>query len=289
MKRQTILAAAVSLSLFTGMNYIPAVTAMASQTGKADTASTGTTAEDPNALYTIRDSYMYEEADPTGNVLNTIPKDSQITVTGDEKNGWVPISYNGEKGYVWNTFLTSTRPAHVVVPVTDDTSDDNNSSDSSDTSDSSSSGKTKSSKSSKKSTKKSGTVYTNHGVNMRSSAQSGSSVVTIVPEGAAVQVTGDELGGGWIPITYNGQSGYVWKTFLTSTGEVQSEDTATVSYTKATLSVHKSTSWKAFGDTVETLSSGDSVTLLDKEAGSYVYVETSSGTKGWVNRNYLSE
>lgn len=287
MKKQTILAAAVSLSLLIGFN-MPAVTAFASQTNKTDTGSTDTTQDSSGALYTIRDSYMYEKADPTGNVLNTIPKDSQLTVTGDEEDGWVPISYNGENGYVWNTFLTTTRPAHVVVPVTD-SSDAGDTSGSSVNSDSGSSESTTSAGSSKKKTKTSGTVYTNHGVNMRSAAQSGSSVVTIVPEGAAVQVTGEEQGGGWIPITYDGQAGYVWKTFLTGTGVTQNEDTATVGYAKSTLSVHKSTSWKAFGDTVETLSSGDSVTLLDKTAGSYVYVETSSGTKGWVNSNYLSE
>lgn len=54
-------------------------------------------------------------------ILSTIPKGTQISVTGPAVNGWFPVSYNGKTGYVKGSFLNKlTAPADppVTTPAT---------------------------------------------------------------------------------------------------------------------------------------------------------------------------
>ena len=39
------------------------------------------------------------------NVISTIPKGTKVNVTGDEKNGWIPVEYNNKKGWVMKEYL----------------------------------------------------------------------------------------------------------------------------------------------------------------------------------------
>lgn len=56
------------------------------------------------------------------------------------------------------------------------------------------------------------TVQITKGVNMRSRPKSGSSVISVVPKGAAVQLAGNCKS--WCQIVYKGQRGYVFRDFI---------------------------------------------------------------------------
>ena len=55
------------------------------------------------------------------------------------------------------------------------------------------------------------TVQINRGANMRARPKSGSSTLTVVPRGAAVQLVGCKA---WCEIIYKGQRGYIYKDFV---------------------------------------------------------------------------
>lgn len=49
----------------------------------------------------------------SGQVLTTIPKGAQISVTGGSINGWFPVTYNGKTGWVSGDYLGA-----MTVPTT---------------------------------------------------------------------------------------------------------------------------------------------------------------------------
>jgi uncharacterized protein YraI len=83
------------------------------------------------------------------------------------------------------------------------------------------------------------------GVNMRSRPKSGSSVLTVVPRKAVVQVVGCKA---WCEVIYQGQRGYIYKSYLgggskryasTKTKTKASNKTAAAADKPAPVSVYK--------------------------------------------------
>jgi murein DD-endopeptidase MepM/ murein hydrolase activator NlpD len=60
------------------------------------------------------------------------------------------------------------------------------------------------------------TVNSPDGVNLRTGPGTSYSVLTAIPFGATVTITGDAVDSDWLPVTYNGASGYVMGVYLTS-------------------------------------------------------------------------
>ncbi len=56
------------------------------------------------------------------------------------------------------------------------------------------------------------TVTINTGVNMRSAGRSGSRIIGTIPGGARVTLSGDCRN--WCRVTYKGQTGYIWRSFV---------------------------------------------------------------------------
>lgn len=59
------------------------------------------------------------------------------------------------------------------------------------------------------------TVTSPDGVNLRSGPGTSFPILVAIPFGAAVSVTGDPVDAVWVPVTYNGQAGFVMGEFLT--------------------------------------------------------------------------
>jgi len=59
----------------------------------------------------------------------------------------------------------------------------------------------------------SSTLWTTENANLRAEPQSDSSVVTTVPAGQAVLITGAEADG-WIPVRFDGHVGFIWNELL---------------------------------------------------------------------------
>ncbi len=117
----------------------------------------------------------------SASVLLVLPNGAQVGVTGSAQNGFLPVRYNGTNGWAASQYLSSTQPGGTdpdptVAPATE-------------------------------------TRYTTASVNLRSGAGTSFGVLTVVPAGAAVTVTGGQTNG-FFPATYNGTRGYISATYL---------------------------------------------------------------------------
>ena len=68
--------------------------------------------------------------------------------------------------------------------------------------------------------------YVSTNLNMRSDANSSSSVITVIPKGTSVAID-EDCDCKWIPVRYNGQIGYVSTKYLTKQKVDSSSDTYT--------------------------------------------------------------
>ncbi|MDO5702303.1 MAG: SH3 domain-containing protein [Lachnospiraceae bacterium] len=108
------------------------------------------------------------------NIITTIPKGSTVYVQREATGNWVYVRYGSTYGYVDSTYLTSS-----------------------------------SSSSTSASTKK-----TTANVRLRSSRSTSgtSNIITVIPKGTTVTVTGTYTG--WYKVSYSGESGYVSSDYL---------------------------------------------------------------------------
>ncbi|MGD9712836.1 MAG: SH3 domain-containing protein, partial [Thermomicrobiales bacterium] len=119
----------------------------------------------------------------SSNVLLVLPNSAQVGVTGSPQNGFTPVRYNGTNGWAYSQYLSATEPGNsepdpTVAPATE-------------------------------------TRYATASVNLRSGAGTSFGVLTVVPSGQAVTVTGGQTNG-FFPVTYNGTRGYVSASFLST-------------------------------------------------------------------------
>lgn len=121
---------------------------------------------------------MRSQANSSSSVVVKIPAGATLTVTGDAVNGFYPIKYNGKTGYASTAYITFTKP----------------------------------------SVNKTAYVYNTDGanLNMRSSANKNASIVTKMPEGSTLTVTGDATNG-FYPVKYGNHSGYASAAYITFT------------------------------------------------------------------------
>ena len=125
-------------------------------------------------------------------VICVVPQGGAMTYLG-ESFGWYLVSYNGNQGYIYSSYASTSRTA---APST---------------------GKTVTSP-------VGATFYTTAAVNLRTGPSTDYAVVCVVPSGSAVTaMTGEN--GGWYMVSYNGTQGYLSAKYLTSS--VVSGGTAT--------------------------------------------------------------
>ncbi len=132
-------------------------------------------------------------ASMSSSVLLVMPGGAQVGVTGSPQNGYTPVRYNGTDGWAYSQYLSATEPGgNEPEPTTAPTAE---------------------------------TRYATTSLNLRSGAGTSFGVLTVIPSGAAVTVTGGQTNG-YVPVTYNGTSGYASATYL-STSQSQPTPTAT--------------------------------------------------------------
>ena len=121
---------------------------------------------------------MRSQANSNSSIVAKIPAGTTLTVTGDAVNGFYPIKYSGKTGYASTAYITFTKP----------------------------------------SISKTAYVYNTDGanLNMRSQANKNASIVTKMPEGSTLTVTGDATNG-FYPIKYGNYSGYASTAYITFT------------------------------------------------------------------------
>ncbi len=121
---------------------------------------------------------MRSQANSSSSIVVKIPAGASLTVTGDIINGFYPVKYNGKTGYASAAYITFTKP----------------------------------------SVNKTAYVYNTDGanLNMRSGANKNASIVTKMPEGSTLTVTGDATNG-FYPVKYGNHSGYASTAYITFT------------------------------------------------------------------------
>ena len=114
------------------------------------------------------------------NVLLVMPNGAQVGVTGSPQSGFTPVRYNGTDGFAYSQYLSSTAPGSGSPP---------------------------------------GSVietrYTTAGLNMRSGAGTTFNVLLVIPNGAAVGITGGQTNG-FFPVRYNNTNGFASATYLST-------------------------------------------------------------------------
>ncbi len=121
---------------------------------------------------------MRSQANTNSSIVTKIPAGATISVTGDAVSGFYPVKYDGKTGYASADYITFTKPA----------------------------------------TNKTAYVYNTDGanLNMRSGASTSTTIITKIPAGSTITVTGD-ASNGFYPVKYGNYSGYASTSYITFT------------------------------------------------------------------------
>lgn len=115
-------------------------------------------------------------------VVTVMPDGAKVTITGSQQNGFYPVSYGNLTGYAAGQYLriggTPPPPAPVPTPPVLDTA-----------------------------------TVIDGALNLRSGPGTDYSVITVMPDGATVSITG-ALTNGFYPVRFDGQNGYATAQFL---------------------------------------------------------------------------
>lgn len=64
----------------------------------------------PKTMYANDDVNVREDHSTSSNIITTITKGTEVTVTGETNNGWFQVSYNGVTAYIKSEYLSVVRP-----------------------------------------------------------------------------------------------------------------------------------------------------------------------------------
>lgn len=206
-------------------------------------------------------------------IILTMPAGATVSITGDVTNGFYPLSYQGTSGYAHSDWISfgGASSGNGSTPSTV------------------------------------GTAYVIDGaLNLRSGPSTGNSVITVMPNGAKVSLTG-QSSAGFLSVTYNGTAGWAFADYLSTSGP----STPTTPTTPAPAPTTPTTpSAPSVGDTpvgtmrtttrlnirtgpgtgysvVTTLVTGATVEIMGN-AQSGFYPIRYGQTKGWMSADYLT-
>lgn len=187
---------------------------------------------------------------------------TKVNVVGIS-SGWYKVTYNGKTGYIHPDYITlassgstgtTIAPSDTVASTT-------------------------------------GTVKCSTSVNLRSEANTSSSILAELKNGTAVTVV--STANGWCKVTYSGKTGYIKQDYVSTTGSASntttSGSTSASTDTAATVKCSSSVNFRSAASTSSTilgeLKNGTSVTVLSTSNGwSKV---TYAGKTGYISADYL--
>lgn len=200
-------------------------------------------------------------------IITTMPSGASVSVTGASEAGFYPVTYNGLSGYAAGEWLSIGGSAAPSAPVTND-------------------GAT-------------GTAYVHSGaLNLRSGPGLGYSIITVMPDSASVQLTGEQ-GNGFYGVVYRGMSGYASADWLTvgsapaptpsnpGSGSTPVGDSVVGSATVTAYALNVRSGPSTGYSIVSTVVSGQSIEIMG-DAQSGFYPMRANGVTGWVSGDYIS-
>ena len=184
---------------------------------------------------------------------------TKVNVVG-VSSGWYKVTYNGKTGYIHPDYITlaSSSAGTAIAPSNTVTS----------------------------TTGTAGTVKCSSSVNLRSAANTSSSILAELKNGTAVTVV--STANGWCKVTCSGKTGYIKQDYVSTTGSA-SNNTSASTGTAAVVTCSSTLNFRSSASTSSTilgeLKNGTAVTVLSTSNGwskvSY------AGKAGYISADYL--
>ena len=184
---------------------------------------------------------------------------TKVNVVG-VSSGWYKVTYNGKTGYIHPDYITlaSSSAGTAIAPSNTVTS----------------------------TTGTAGTVKCSSSVNLRSEANTSSSILAELKNGTAVTVV--RTANGWCKVTYSGKTGYIKSDYVSTTGSA-SNNTSASTGTAAAVKCSSTVNFRSAASTSSTilgeLKNGTAVSVLSTSNGwskvSY------AGKTGYISADYL--
>lgn len=184
---------------------------------------------------------------------------TKVNVVG-VSSGWYKVTYNGKTGYIHPDYITlaSSSAGTAIAPSNTVTS----------------------------TTGTAGTVKCSSSVNLRSEANTSSSILAELKNGTAVTVV--STANGWCKVTYSGKTGYIKQDYVSTTGSATnntSASTGTAAVVKCSSTVNFRSAASTSSTVLGELKNGTAVTVLSTSNGwskvSY------AGKTGYISADYL--
>ena len=228
-------------------------------------------AANTQTMYATTDVNVRSASSNSGKVLTVVARGQSVQVTGEKVRGWIPVAVNGTTGWIYQRFLTAenVRPAHLGSDPLPDT------------------------------------MVATVPVNVRDDSANAGKVLTVAERGQEVQVTG-RPDGGWLPVSVNGKSGWIYGRYLTtgksapapakpntdtkgdsSTSRDTNRPALDNAATRTTSGVNVRTAPTPKASIVTSLAEGTGVKVTGDARGNWVEVRA-NGHTGWVYRTHLS-
>ena len=194
---------------------------------------------------------LYLRSAPGGSVIATLSQGTTVAVTNNSSE-WYKVIVDGKEGYVSGSYLTGTTATDFSVG--------------------------------------SGKITCSSTVNLRSEANTSSSILTSLSNGTAVTITG--VSGGWYKVSVNGKTGYVHPDYVqvssssASAGTTASAPAATAGKVSCSSTVNLRAEANTSSDILASLANGTAVTLGAKENGWYKV--SVNGKSGYIKADYIT-
>ncbi|MDQ3525503.1 MAG: SH3 domain-containing protein [Chloroflexota bacterium] len=221
---------------------LPGATLLDPAVAVAQNALTATTAT------TIDDVNLRTGPSLSSDVITVLPVESRVTLTGQQVSGYRSVTWNGQAGWVFGTYLSIDSPSPSP----------------------------------------SASATTTDRLNLRSEPTLiVSDILTVIPAGAQVTLTGESVNG-FRSVTYNGFTGWVSAQYLdfgsTPAPVPQPEPDATA-ITTSTLNLRSGPG--ADFSVITVMPQGSEVVLTGQESNGYQSVSY-NGRNGWAAEQYLA-
>ena len=228
-------------------------------------------AANTQTMYTTADVNVRSASSNSGRVLTVAARGQSVKVTGEKVRGWVPVAVNGTSGWIYQRYLTeeNVHPVHFGSDPLPDT------------------------------------MIAAVPVNVRSDSANAGKVLTVAERGQQVQITG-RPDGGWVPVSVNGKSGWIYGRYLTtgkaaaapakpktdakndsSTSRDQGRPALGNAATRTTSGLNMRTAPSPSGQVINQLASGAGVQVTGEVHGNWVQIRA-NGYAGWAYRTHLT-
>lgn len=195
-------------------------------------------------------------------IISVIPSGASIALTGESSNGFLGIIYSGLSGWVHSDYVTvggaSPAPAPAPEPAPGASI---------------------------------GTARVTTNLHLRQGPSTADASLTVMPAGATVSITGSAQNN-FLPITYNGTSGWAYADYLDVGGGSDAPDepvpppASATAVTTASLNLRSNPSLSA--SVILVMPAGATVTITGGPQSGF-YPVTYSGQSGWASTDYLRQ